>query len=204
MKGHKIKPFALLLALLLLLGGCAANNQEESKDAALVEAQTQIAALSEELALLRERETAYHAQISALQESIAALTPSKPVPEEHSESVTFRYRAENGGAVITGYSGNASILTLPATLNGLPVVAIAERAFAQCSLTAITLPDGITTIGWFAFYDSPSLAGITLPDSIESIGYGVFDGCDTLTVHCTAGSYAERYAQSYALPYTTD
>ena len=160
-----------------------------------------IAQLETELESLRAKETAYQAQIRTLEDRVAQLSVAEPSPDPLTERVTFHYREENGGAVITGYDGNASILTIPSTLNGLPVTAIGEHAFERANLTAVILPEGIVSIGWFAFYECQELSGVTLPNSVSSIGYAVFDGCPTLTLRCPAGSYAEKYAQSYAIPY---
>ena len=202
MKHKKRKLGALLLALLLLLGGCAIqtpSTQEPSPDTD--PQQTRIEALEAELTELKEKEESYKEQIEALETRILQLTTAT-TKDPLTESVTFHYRAENGGAVITGYAGNVALLTIPATLDGLPVIAIGEHAFERASLTAIILPEGITKIGWFAFYECPNLAGVTLPASVCEIGYAVFDGCPLLNLLCPAGSYAERYAQSYAIPYT--
>lgn len=203
MKHKKRRLGALLLALLLLLGGCAIqapSTQEQLPDTD--PQQTRIEALEAELNELKEKEESYKAQIDALETRILQLTTATAPKDPLTESVTFHYRAENGGAVITGYAGNVALLTVPDTLDGLPVIAIGEHAFERASLTAIILPEGITEIGWFAFYECQNLAGVTLPSTVREIGYAVFDGCPLLTLHCPADSYAERYAQSYAIPYT--
>ena len=45
----------------------------------------------------------------------------------------------------------------------------------------VTLPDGLTSIGYYAFYDCESLTSITIPNSVTSIGGGAFSGCKGLT-----------------------
>ena len=62
------------------------------------------------------------------------------------------------------------------------VTSIGEYAFSDCSgLTSITLPDGVTSIGEGAFYDCSSLTGITLPDGVTSIVGFAFSDCSSLT-----------------------
>ena len=54
-------------------------------------------------------------------------------------------------------------------------------AFQSCkSLTSITIPDGVTTIGETEFADCQSLVSITLPDSVTSIGSFAFYDCRSL------------------------
>ena len=55
-------------------------------------------------------------------------------------------------------------------------------AFAYCdSLTSVTIPDSVTTIGEWAFADCDSLTSVTIPDSVTSIGYSAFEYCTSLT-----------------------
>ena len=68
-------------------------------------------------------------------------------------------------------------LTVPETLNGIPVTAIGDNAFSQCYyLTDVTLPEGITHIGDFAFEDCTDIETLTIPGTVTSMGCNPFIG----------------------------
>lgn len=115
----------------------------------------------------------------------------------------------NEGAIITRYTGamNAT-LRIPASISGIPVVAIGDRAFQHCSeLTGsitlpqtlkrigdsafsgcvslsgpLTIPSNVTEIGNYAFYECLSLSGsLKLPSSVRSVGRSAFAFCEGMT-----------------------
>ena len=62
-----------------------------------------------------------------------------------------------------------------------PITTIGNEAFYRCSsLTSVTIGNGITSIGEYAFYGC-SLTSVTIPDSVTSIGNEAFYGCSSLT-----------------------
>ncbi|MBR3795899.1 MAG: leucine-rich repeat domain-containing protein [Clostridia bacterium] len=93
----------------------------------------------------------------------------------------FAYSVNEGRATITAYTGSADTLTVPDTLGGYPVTAIRYCAFRNCTaLSAVTLPDGITSIGSNAFQGCISLSQIALPGNLTTIGTHAFYGCSNL------------------------
>ena len=61
------------------------------------------------------------------------------------------------------------------------VTSIGNNAFYFCnSLTSITIPNSVTSIGSYAFYCS-GLTSITIPNNVTSIGNTAFGNCSSLT-----------------------
>ena len=58
---------------------------------------------------------------------------------------------------------------------------IGDFAFYGTSITSITIPNGVTSIGKAAFKNCTSLTSIIIPDSVKSIGEAAFNNCTSLT-----------------------
>lgn len=57
---------------------------------------------------------------------------------------------------------------------------VPSRAFQESNIQSMVIPDGVTSIGTYAFCDCESLTSIAIPNSVKSIGYGAFRGCSNL------------------------
>lgn len=61
------------------------------------------------------------------------------------------------------------------------VTSIGSYAFISCnSFTSVTIPDGVTSLNEYVFEDCSNLASVTIPSSITSIGFYAFNGCNNL------------------------
>ncbi len=56
-----------------------------------------------------------------------------------------------------------------------------QATFYGCSgLTSVTIPNGVTSIGDYAFCECSSLTSITIPNSVATIGKEAFRGCSSI------------------------
>ena len=228
---HRRLPLPLCAtALAILLSACTPQaTTPESPAANAADYLARINELSDTVLTLKEESfisrAEYEARIKALLAEIILLesrlelsgsttdrddlpvggTPSVPAEtpptDDPPAAMAFHYEIRDGRAVILAYLGDEPRVTVPAAIEGYPVTAIEDSAFRSTSVTEVTIPYSVTTIGWFAFADCQSLQSVTLPASVESIGYGAFDACPNLTLYCPASSYAAQYAASFALRY---
>jgi len=79
-----------------------------------------------------------------------------------------------------------SAVNIPAsvTYNGqnYSVTRINHEAFFECSMTSITIPHSVTSIGSSAFYRCRNLTSLTIPSSVSDIGIWVVSECTNLTL----------------------
>ena len=87
------------------------------------------------------------------------------------------------GYVVIGYEDGISSLVIPESVDGVPVVAIGERAFRDCSSLKgdVILPKSIVAIEKEAFMNADGLNGrIYFPQSLKVISDRAFYGCQSL------------------------
>ena len=65
----------------------------------------------------------------------------------------YLYRIQDDGtALILRYNGSAEMVSVPAALDGIPVTALGANSFEwRTELMDITIPEGITSLGDYAF-----------------------------------------------------
>jgi hypothetical protein len=94
------------------------------------------------------------------------------------ESVTVTKIASNT-------SGYERTITIPSTLNGLRVTAVAlsgryskGEQFDSLYYANVVIPNGVTSINDYAFYNYHNLQSVTIPNTVTYIGESAFRNCD--------------------------
>ncbi len=125
--------------------------------------------------------------------------------EERTCQVYGSYDMENyygNPAIEQNYSGT---VTIPSEANGYQVVGISDFAFLGCSLSSLTIPSSITSIGEVAFLGCQKLWSVTsympvppaLPvKTMDGSDYGVFAEIDEDAVLYVPQEYVEDYEAS--------
>ena len=125
-------------------------------------------------------------------------------------SVQIEYKKIEGGIEVVKLHGRCAEVRIPEEIEGLPVLAVGERAFAikeelpvaesvdemDAEITFVTkapaettdgqalrrvfLPDSVKTIGSYAFHGCSALERVALPAELQEISLRMFDGCASL------------------------
>jgi len=78
------------------------------------------------------------------------------------------------------YGTEEKDFVIPKEIDGKVVSRIGEFAFQSDSITSISIPDTVTSIGKYAFNDCRDLKEIVIPDSVTYIGICAFGDCFSL------------------------
>ena len=85
-------------------------------------------------------------------------------------------------ATITGYNGSAAALYIPEEIDGHEVVAIGNGAFEdRTDLRTVMIPDSVTRIEVWAFYNCNNLSNVTLSNNLNYMGEYAFGNCKKIT-----------------------
>ena len=122
------------------------------------------------------------------------------------EKLTLTYSDEKSYLIVSECEKDAVDVVIPEDIDGVPVVAIGDRAFSDCeTLISVVLPDNPEAIRQFddlygfeigdeAFAGCVSLISVTLTHPVNSIGHGAFRNCTALEEiwipDCYVGPYA--------------
>ena len=124
--------------------------------------------------------------------------------------VQIEYKKIEGGICVTKMYGRCAEVRIPEEMEGMPVIAIGEKAFAVKeeapmaepadeqdaellfvtdaeenaaegqALRRVFLPDSVKTIGAYAFRGCSALERVSLPAGLEEISLRMFHGCAAL------------------------
>ena len=74
-----------------------------------------------------------------------------------------------------------SNITIPSAVKGYSVVTIGYGAFKGCSITGVTIPSSVKTIGNSAFLSCYSLVTVNLSEGLKDIEANAFTYCHSIT-----------------------
>lgn len=118
-------------------------------------------------------------------------------PTVNPEAANFTYRVKKGNTTITGYTGSAQHLVIPAKLGNGTVTAIGENVFANnSSLITVTIPETVKAIGSGAFRNCSSLTDVYYIAQ-RSLWEKVSIGKDNSCLENAVFHYSEKCAHTY-------
>ena len=91
------------------------------------------------------------------------------------------YTKNDDNITIVGCASSTKTINIPNKIQGIPVTAIADKAFAnKTELTSATIPDSVSSIGKGVFQNCTTLTSVSLPNGIKKISSEAFRGCVNL------------------------
>ena len=130
--------------------------------------------------------------------ALLALMAVGAFAQEYNSESDFKVKKEGNGITITKYSGKATVINIPPTIQNLPVTSIGDKAFCGSpfgiDITSVTIPDSVTSIGYSAFYIHQKLTSVTFQGTISA---------DNFAHWAFYGDLREKYLAGGAGTYTT-
>ena len=86
------------------------------------------------------------------------------------------YRCNNLTSIVVEEEGNANYKSTNGILYSKDGTTLIQYPIGKKD-TSFTIPDSVTTIGDYAFYNCESLTSVVIPDSVTTIGSFAFFDC---------------------------
>ena len=96
--------------------------------------------------------------------------------------VAYKLSDDKSHYVVVGYDAIMTTLVIESSIDGIPVMEIAESAFHNNdNLNSITIPASVTKIGPRAFMNCTNLTSVVLPAKLTFLPEECFENCNMLS-----------------------
>ena len=93
----------------------------------------------------------------------------------------WEYTLSDNQITITKYVGAGGDITVPTSINGIPVVAMGNQVCTyNDTVTSVTIPGAIKTVGYEVFKECKNLETVRIGEGVEKINFGAFRTCTSL------------------------
>lgn len=129
----------------------------------------------------------------------SGIAPSETPTEVTLDPVDLNFDLLADGSIkLTGYTGNATVIEIPAAINGKTVSEIGDDVFSnKDNITSISIPEGVRRIGEYSFAYSDKLESISFPDSLYSVKEGAFSATPWYRAQPEGIVYAGKVAYDF-------
>ena len=139
------------------------------------------------------------------QEPVSLFAKFEFAPETASDDFVFSLNSSGDGYTLTSYNGEDTIVVIPSSHNGLPVVEIGSYAFQNDAfIEGIYVPESVTKVGSYAFSGCSGLIVAVLENGVTSIGSAAFSGCSSLeeiTIPFVGAEAGKTSSDTYQYPF---
>jgi len=105
----------------------------------------------------------------------------------------FHYTESDGEITILSYRGKSENVSIPAVINGKPIVELGEKAFNDnYALNSVTIPESVKTIGYMAFVGY-HLTSVTIGANVKL--YYSFSSCGFEEAYTANSNQAGTYTR---------
>ena len=106
---------------------------------------------------------------------------TNPMTAQEAKAQNFVFDAQSGAIATDGCFNPATVVELPSSVDGVRVRGIKEYAFVSYTyLETLIMPDSVTYLEPYAFYDKVHLRNANLSKNLTIIPEGVFSRCRAL------------------------
>ncbi|MCL2230251.1 MAG: leucine-rich repeat domain-containing protein [Treponema sp.] len=112
----------------------------------------------------------------------------------HTPGLAYTLINNNTAYSVSKGTATSTVVIIPSVHNGLPVVAITDSGFTSYSnMTGVIIPNGVTGIGNYAFFQCNNLTSVLIPAGVTNIGNFAFDGCISLNTIYYGGASSANW-----------